>query len=122
MAQTFYTKWQSSVLADAEAYVSEEYSNFQTALLREISKYAEAVGAAVVSEHKGHYYTSCFIERNGKFVYLNHSADMRMDAGIQIELGSFLIRTARHVKDYTGGINQYCDMSQLQSMIDKLLS
>ena len=122
MAQTFYTKWQSSVLADAEAYVSDEYSNFQTALLREISRYAEAVGAVVVSENKGHYYTSCFIERNGKFVYLNHSADMRMDAGIRIELGSFMIRTARHAKDYTGGINQYCDMLQLQSMIDKLLS
>ena len=122
MAQTFYTKWQSSVLADAEAYVSDEYSNFQTALLREISRYAEAVGAVVVSENKGHYYTSCFIERNGKFVYLNHSADMRIDAGIRIELGSFLIRTARHAKDYTGGSNQYCDMPQLQSMIDKLLS
>ena len=122
MAQTFYTKWQSSVLADAEAYVSDEYSNFQTALLREISRYAEAVGAVVVSENKGHYYTSCFIERNGKFVYLNHSADMRMDAGIKIELGSFLIRTARHAKDYVGGSNQYCDMPQLQSMIDKLLS
>lgn len=122
MAQTFYTKWQSSVLADAEAYVSEEYSNFQTALLREISRYAEAVGAVVVSENKGHYYTSCFIERNGKFVYLNHSTDMRMDAEIKIELGSFLIRTAQHAKDYVGGSNQYCDMPQLQSMIDKLLS
>ena len=122
MAQTFYTKWQSSVLADAEAYVSDEYSNFQTALLREISRYAEAVGAVVVSENKGHYYTSSFIERNGKFVYLNHSADMRMDDGIRIELGSFMIRTARHAKDYTGGSNQYCDMPQLQSMIDKLLS
>jgi hypothetical protein len=122
MAQTFYTKWQSSVLADAEAYVSDEYSNFQTALLCEISRYAEAVGAAIVSENKGHYYTSCFIERNGKFVYLNHSADMRMDDGIRIELGSFMIRTARHAKDYTGGSNQYCDMPQLQSMIDKLLS
>lgn len=66
MTQTFYTQWQSSVLADAETYVSKEYSNFQTALLREISKYAEAVDAAVVSENKGHYYTSCFIERNGK--------------------------------------------------------
>ena len=75
MTQTFYTQWQSSVLADAETYVSKEYSNFQTALLREISKYAEAVDAAVVSENKGHYYTSCFIERNGKFVYINHSGD-----------------------------------------------
>lgn len=101
MTQTFYTQWQSSVLADAETYVSKEYSNFQTALLREISKYAEAVDAAVVSENKGHYYTSCFIERNGKFVYINHSADVRMDDGIKIELGSFMIRTARHAKDYT---------------------
>ena len=122
MTQTFYTQWQSSVLADAETYVSKEYSNFQTALLREISKYAEAVDAAVVAESKGHYLTSCFIERNGKFVYISHSSDARMDGGVKIELDSFLIRTARHVKDYTGGINQYCDMSQLQSMIDKLLS
>ena len=122
MTQTFYTQWQSSVLADAETYVSKEYSNFQTALLREISKYAKAVDAAVVAESKGHYLTSCFIERNGKFVYISHSSDARMDGGVKIELDSFLIRTARHVKDYTGGINQYCDMSQLQSMIDKLLS
>ena len=82
MTQTFYTQWQSSVLADAETYVSKEYSN----------------------------------------VYINHSADVRMDDGIKIELGSFMIRTARHAKDYTGGNNQYCDMLQLQSMIDKLLS
>ncbi len=45
-----------------------------------------------------------------------------MDDGIKIELDSFMIRTARYAKDYTGGINQYCDMQQLQSMIDKLLS
>ena len=91
-------------------------------MLHEISKYAEAVNAVVVSENKGHYFTSCFIERNGKFVYISHSSDARMDGGVKIELDSFLIRTARHAKDYTGGINQYCDMSQLQSMIDKLLS
>ena len=67
-------------------------------------------------------FTSCFIERNGKFVYIHHFSNMRMNDMVKIELDSFLIRTARHAKDYTGGINQYCDMSQLQSMIDKLLS
>ena len=122
MAQIFYSKWQSSVLADAGTYVSKEYRRFQTSLVREISKYATTVGAKVVSSSKGYYVTSCFVERNGKFVYLNHSADVRMDAGIKIELDSFMIRTARYAKDYTGGINQYCDMQQLQSMIDKLLS
>ena len=122
MAQIFYSKWQSSVLADAGNYVSKEYRRFQTSLVREISKYATTVGAKVVSSSKGYYVTSCFVERNGKFVYLNHSADVRMDDGIKIELDSFMIRTARYAKDYTGGINQYCDMQQLQSMIDKLLS
>ena len=122
MAQIFYSKWQSSVLADAGTYVSKEYRRFQTSLVREISKYATTVGAKVVSSSKGYYVTSCFVERNGKFVYINHSADVRMDDGIKIELGSFMIRTARHAKDYTGGNNQYCDMLQLQSMIDKLLS
>lgn len=61
MAQNFYTKWQDAILADAGDYVSKEYRSFQTALVREISKYAAAVGAKVASNSKGHYDTSCFI-------------------------------------------------------------
>ena len=123
MAQNFYTKWQNAVLADAGGYVSKEYRSFQTALVREISKYATAVGAKVVSNLKGHYDTSCFVERNGRFVYISHSSGLsRMGGGVRIELGLFLIRTARHAKDYTGGCNQYCDLSNLQSKIDGLLN
>lgn len=123
MAQDFYTKWQSSLLNDAGSYVSREYSNFQTALIREISKSAKAVNAAVVAHTKGHYFTTCFVERNGKFVYISHSSGLsRMPGSVRIDLDSFLIRTTRHVKDYTDGNNNYCDMPQLQSMIDRLLS
>lgn len=110
MAQNFYTKWQDAILADAGGYVSKEYRRFQTALVRKISKYATAVGAQVASKLKGHYDTSCFIERNGKFVYINHSSTLaRMGSGVRVELDSFLIRTAQHAKDYRGGYNQYCD-------------
>ncbi|MCD7851313.1 MAG: hypothetical protein LUH63_17320 [Parabacteroides sp.] len=122
MAQNFYTKWQNAILADAGAYVSKEYRSFQTALVCEISKYATAVSAKVISNLKGHYNTSCFIERNGKFVYISHSSGLsRMDSGVKIELNSFLIRTAQHAKDYRGGYNQYCDITNLQSMMDNLL-
>ena len=104
MAQNFYTKWQNAILADAGVYVSKKYRSFQTALVREISKYATAVGA------------------NGKFVYISHSSGLsRMGSGVKIELDSFLIRTAQHAKDYRGGHNQYCDITNLQSMIDNLL-
>lgn len=100
----------------------KEYRSFQTALVREISKYAAAVGAKVASNSKGHYDTSCFIERNGKFVYISHSSGLsRMGSGVRIELDSFLIRTAQNGKDYRGGCNQYCDIANLQSMIDGLL-
>ena len=110
MAQNFYTKWQNAILADAGVYVSKKYRSFQTALVREISKYATAVGAKVTFNLKGHYNTSCFIERNGKFVYISHSSGLsRMGSGVKIELDSFLIRTAQHAKDYRGGHNQYCD-------------
>lgn len=123
MAQSFYTKWQYVFLADAGCYVSREYRNFQTALVREISKYAKAVDAAVVAKTKWHYFTSCFVERNGKFVYINHSSGLSRRIGsVRIELDSFLIRTARHTEDYTGGTNQYCDLLRLQSMIDRLLA
>ena len=123
MARNFYTKWQNAILADAGVYVSKKYRSFQTALVREISKYATAVGAKVISNLKGHYNTSCFIERNGKFVYINHSSGLSRRIGsVRIELDSFLIRTARHAEDYTGGTNQYCDLLRLQSMIDRLLA
>ena len=118
-----YAKWQYVFLADAGCYVSREYRNFQTALVREISKYAKAVDAAVVAKTKWHYFTSCFVERNGKFVYINHSSGLSRRIGsVRIELDSFLIRTARHAEDYTGGTNQYCDLLRLQSMIDRLLA
>ena len=106
-----------------ENYVSKEYRNLQTALIREISKYAKAVDVTTVSNSKGHYYTSCFVERNGKLVYISHSSTFfRMGSSVRIELSSSLIRTAKHAKDYTGGRNQYCDLSDLQLMIDYLLN
>ena len=114
--------WENYLQNYAGAYVSKEYRSFQTALVREISKYATAVGAKVTFNLKGHYNTSCFIERNGKFVYISHSSGLsRMGSGVKIELDSFLIRTAQHAKDYRGGHNQYCDITNLQSMIDNLL-
>lgn len=76
----------------------------------------------MISHSKGHYYTSCFIERNGQFVYINHSSGLsRIASGVRIELDSILIRTAADDKDFTGGINNYCDINGLQSFMDRLL-
>ena len=52
MAQNFYTKWQNAILQMQEAMFQKEYRSFQTALVREISKYAAAVGAKVAFQFK----------------------------------------------------------------------
>ncbi len=123
MAQDFYTQWQGSILADAGSEVSKEYRQFQTALVREINKYAKTVGAIGISNSKGHYFTSCFVGRNDKFVYIHHSSGLsRTSYGVEIELDSFLIRTAANEKDYIGGCNHYCHITKLSLMIDKLLT
>jgi hypothetical protein len=48
---------------------------------------------------KGHYYCSCFVTfPNGKIAYL-------MTSDYRYFPQQFLIRTADHEKDYTGGVN-----------------
>lgn len=122
MKQDFFLKWQSAILTDAGSTVSKQYRSFQTALIKEISRLAASIGAKMISYSKGHYYTSCFIERNGQFVHINHSSGLsRIASGVRIELDSILIRTATDEKDFTGGINNYCDINGLQSFMDRLL-
>lgn len=117
-----FLKWQSAILTDASSTVSKQYRSFQTALIKEISRLAASIGARMISHSKGHYYTSCFIERNGQFVYINHSSGLsRIASGVRIELDSILIRTATDDKDFTGSINNYCDINGLQSFMDRLL-
>lgn len=123
MAQTFIQKWHGKSLPDAGAYVSKEYRQFQTALIKEIGRIAESIGAKLVSNIKGHYDTSCFIERDGKFVYIRHCSTLSRNMGcyVKVELDHILFRTAKSAKDYTGGTNRYCEFSDLKDEINRLL-
>jgi hypothetical protein len=55
---------------------------------------------------------SGFIEREGAIVYVN----------TEVLGGGYLYRTAKHLKDYSGGINQYAkDLNSLVDGINALL-
>lgn len=111
----------TATLADAGCSVSWEYRQFPTALIC-VTRYATASGAKVVSSLKDHYGTSCFVECNGRFVYISHpSTFSRTDSGVRIELDNFLIRAVAHARNYTGGSNRYCILKELSVMIDWLL-
>lgn len=122
MAKDFYMAWNGSVVEDAGAYVSKGYNRYATALKKELTNLAEINGARLVSFNKSHYDCSCFIERNGKFVYISHSSTLkRLHDGVHIDLDYILIRTAEHTKDFRGGHNHFCKWHELPEIMNSLL-
>jgi len=70
----------------------------QTSLIRNAIK--KAFPDKEITFNSGHYFCSCFVKFNdNNFVYLMTSDYRFFDQ-------NFLIRQAKHTKDYTGGVNQ----------------
>jgi hypothetical protein len=65
------------------------------------------VGATLEAYSVGHFYVSGFFKLNGQLFYFSIS-DVR-NYSENGHWGSILIRTAQHLKDYSGGTNTYTD-------------
>ncbi len=59
----------------------------------------------------GHYYVSGFVSKNGSFVYFSVS-DVRYFPGDWYN--HMLVRSAKDVKDYTGGPNGYTSLENFK--------
>ena len=72
----------------------------------------------LVSYSRGHFEVSGFLEHKEtkKLVYFSTS-DVR---GSQDWYNSILIRTAQHIKDYTGGMNNYTTLENINSRANQL--
>jgi len=76
-------------------------------------------GAELVEYNKGHYFLSGFIEKDGKFVYFSIS-DVRYWENEWAE--NILIRTAENQEDFTGDMNSYTTLENIEEDIKELLS
>lgn len=90
-----------------------EFSNQIRLYLKKIEGYE------VVNFSRGHFYFSTFLRNSqtGKLVYIScsdvrHFPDKWHD--------SLLIRTASDEKDYTGGYNNYIDITEIKKAADRL--
>lgn len=84
-----------------------EFAAFARLFKKHFAKELATVGATLKVFSVGHFYVSGFFELNGQLFYFSIS-DVRMytDSG---HWGSVLIRTAKDVKDFSGGTNTYTD-------------
>lgn len=84
-----------------------EFAAFTRLFKKHFAKELETVGATLKVFSVGHFYVSGFFQLNEQLFYFSIS-DVRMytDNG---HWGSMLIRTAKNMKDYSGGTNTYTD-------------
>lgn len=101
----------SSSLTPEFAAFARDYKKHITAIL--------PAGASLAAFNRGHFYCSGFIQRGAKFVYFSMS-DVRYQSGSWEK--SILVRTAQHVKDYTGGSNNYADLENFTDRVERLLN
>ena len=98
---------------------SPSYKAYQKALMTEIGKIASDINGNLVKRNCGHYFSSCFIKHNGKYVYISYGPLMRTRVCLTSGI-SFLIRSAKDENDYTGSSNNYCSLSEISNYVEKL--
>jgi hypothetical protein len=91
-----------------------EFSAFARLFKKHFTKELESVGALLKVYSIGHFYVSGFFTIDEQLFYFSIS-DVR-NYKEQGHWGSVLIRTAQHLKDFTGGTNTYTDGIQTGMM------
>lgn len=88
---------------------TNEYKSFTRSFKSTLKKIGDENGFKIAKFSVGHFYVSGFLEmKDGKLIYFSHhNGDSRI-----------LVRTAKHLKDFTGGHNNYCLFSELGEKVN----
>lgn len=111
-------KW-LGVEFESSTVKTSQFKKFASDFKKEIEKQSKLSGAKLHSFDLGHFYICGFIEKNGKYAYFS-IPDVRYD---QDEWYSHMLcRSAKDCKDYRGGMNMFCELDNLSSILDKILN
>lgn len=98
---------------ESSSQKTPEFTSYARTFESEIKKEIEKVGGTLESFNQGHFYVSGFFKVAGQMYYFSQS-DVR-----HFPSATLLLRTAQHIKDYTGGSNHYVTMGK-DMFIDNL--
>lgn len=94
---------------DQESYNTNEYKSFARSFKSTLKKIGNENGFKIAKFSVGHFYISGFLEmKDGKLIYFSH------DNGSE----RILVRTAKHLKDFASGHNNYCLFSELGEKVN----
>jgi hypothetical protein len=110
-----FKKWNNKTIEDWGCYMSKEGKSFARAFKNMLTRELSASGVEVTDFHIGHYDLSGFLRKDELYVYFSYSIP-RHGERIDFNTGGcrgVLYRTASGPKDYHGGMNNFCSISEL---------
>lgn len=117
-------KYQNRTLEDWGSEMSPEAKQFAKDFKRRLNLNANKRGLTLVSWSVNHYDFSGFLKKDDKYVYFSYDIP-RYETPVDLyglsPHNAFLVRTAKHEKDYRGGYNNFCNILQFFDMVENLL-
>lgn len=119
----FIKEYHGKKLIDWGAQNSSDFLSFARKFKNYLKRSVSPYGIDVAEFYVGHYYISGFVEKEGKFVYFNYDfpRGQKIDTDVRGCHGGVLIRTAKDVKDYRGGQNNFTSIARIGEDINSLL-
>ena len=118
---TFVRKYNGRTLEDWGAYPSDEFKQFARDMKSTVKEICKEENAELVGFSVGHYYVSGFVVKNGNHVYFSYDPRWKgIDFSAENCRDGILVRTAKHEKDFTGGMNNFCNIYRFSEMLNRL--
>ena len=118
----FIEKYDGKTIEDWGCTCSKEFKDMTSSFKRALKRTFPA--AKLTGFKANHYDFTGFVEQDGKCVYISYSMKRGepMDMHDSSCFGGVLVRTARDVKDYIGGHNNFCSFYTLKSCVEKVMN
>lgn len=97
---------------------TKEYEQFQRDCKSDLKKMASDNGMELYDFNKNHFCFSAVLTDGEKFVYVSVSDVRHFGWNSDTRI---LVRTMRHAKDWSGGMNQYCTWNRVGEFARKLI-
>lgn len=103
---------------DGGCTTTKEYEQFQKDCKSDLKKMASDNGMELYDFNKNHFCFSAVLTDGEKFVYVSVSDVRHFGWNSDTRI---LVRTMRHAKDWSGGMNQYCTWNRVGELARKLI-
>ena len=91
--------------------VTPQFVTFFNTFKKELTKLLKSKGCTEIVIDRGHFYAAGFFTTPNKGIYYFSISDVRWFKEERI-----MYRTAKHYKDFTGGLNQYVALDEIDEL------